>query len=219
MREAPRKRSHPLRRLMLAQNVVTLLAAGGLVVSVGAFATVIGIGEAQIASAHGYSGDCWHNTWFCVGLPVGLLGLLCLVFALSTNWSQVRALHRFPDLSIAMMPPGSGGSDGHTTRLHVSMRITNRETQRNANLEAILYWQLDPRVFRDPVEWLFPPVQDESLTIAPGTTRRMKLDFGLDRQVDESEGPRLEIVDHLSGRRITFPAIDGLYDLTTWRSL
>ena len=92
----------PVRWLLRSRNVLNLLAIGALVVSIGAAATVIGIAEVQIRSGRGGSPDIWNNSWFVVGLSVGSIGLMCLIVALSSNGSQSKARHEFPDLLFAI---------------------------------------------------------------------------------------------------------------------
>ena len=207
--------SHPIRRFLGNRNVVTLLAMGGLVVSIGAFATVIGIGEVQIASAQGGSSDCWRNSWFVVGILAGTLGLLLLALAVSSNGSQSNARRRFPDLRIAVMDVGGSASNGKTTSHSLQLRTTNHEADRNASVEFLLRWEAPGN---EPILTFFP-MPSEPWTLTPRTTRQNTLTFPINHEVDQSKTPSVEVVDHISGRRVSVPAMAGVHHQSTWQAL
>ena len=223
---------HPLRWLLRSRSVVNLLAMGALVVGAGGAVTVIGIAEVQIASSKGGSGDLWDNVWFVVGLVVGSFGLACLILALSSNGSQIKGRHEFPDLVFAIVlqkqkhapepDPNKTWLDTFPDEVvpydlgELGIRVTNQETNRYASLEFSLVFEtnegdsgVSPR-FADRAPW----------TIAPGMTDRRIIAFEIPNYLTiHPDTARIEVVDHNSGRRIRFPNTHGAHPRSTWQLL
>jgi hypothetical protein len=114
---------------------------------------------------------------------------------------------------------GLGRTNGRIFRQNLELRITNLETDRNAGVEFLLRWELVDGLGPGSTVRAFFPERSEPWTLTPKTTAQKYLIFPIDHQVDESQTPRVEVVDHISGRHVSLPAVVGLHDRSTWRPL
>ncbi len=216
---------HPLRRFLRKRTVLTLLAEGALAVSAGAAATVIGIAEVQIRSNRGGSDDIWNNMWVVIGLILGSVGFVWLLLAISSNGSQSQACREFPDLEIEIdefvtAPEVTATVSQMPPRLERrGICVLNRETSRNASLEFTLLGDVEcSRGTGVQSLPFFPPkAAKQPWNCPPGTRDRRVVSFDLRSRSCVVGSLRLEVIDHISRRRVSFPAALGTYDRRSWR--
>jgi len=227
------RRGNLVQRFLRWQSVVTVLALGALVVTTGAAATVIGIAQVQIGSSHHGTVNLWDNSWFFAGFVIGVVGLICLLWALLSAWSQAKARNEFPNITIrldSVLPPTPGPTPDQTKTLlelfpaelqpHdlqvCGIRVTNFENDRYASLQFTLQFDIDAgkyffqRPFSERAPW----------TLAPGMTELRPVTFEMIRGVTVKPGTgRVIVIDFTSGRRITFAYAHGDHPRSTWEFL
>jgi len=236
-----------LRPILRRASPAVLLSTAGVILSAAALLMLIGIGQVQIRANLGGSGDLFANWWFDIGGLVGIAGLVCGTVAVSCIGSQTKARREFPDLLIRVdewspvrefkYPSRSDSSESINGRIvHLRVRVTNNEPNRNANLSMWLWCFLESGVVNELEEWSFEPADrwlvdhcreeysqlvDPVLHLGPETTRMGDLVFDLSRPlggvIDRGLQQWIEVEDHLSQRSIFFPARFGEFTSATWR--
>jgi hypothetical protein len=225
----------------LGSSLVTIFTVAGALLSVGGFASLIGIGQTQISASRGGNSSIWADGWFIAGFVIAGLGVVSLAVAIAASISQARARRGFPDLSVAITGIGAydpkDNSDLKQFLQQYPMRITNRERDRNASLGFTLYWNVKPDSIPGSTEWpFFPPnwrlpelsegflVHEVRLPwhIPPGTTQQGDLFFEfpsfIQPYMELQQAPRIEIVDHNSGRSVSIEVESaGQFDSRSWR--
>jgi hypothetical protein len=211
-------------------NVVNLLAAGALVVSIGAAATVIGIAEVQIASAKGGSGDLWSNSWFVLGLTVGLTGLVLFAVAICANSSQTKARREFPDIRITIFgltqevdPLQEPVLPGRSLLVrHLKVQVHNQETSRTANLGFILVGDLDHELPHGGKEYGFYAREQAPWNVGPGLTEHGTISFDTippDGFVLAFAPHRVQVTDFGSRRSVLLQIGQVFFDKSNWKAL
>ena len=143
---------------------------------------------------------------------------------------------RFPSLEVEIFGTGSLDTEreagtGLVVPAHLrsfNVRITNTEAERDASLTVLLYVKLIPGSWGRAGEFVCPPPQwtlpaslnlspiSMPFTLAPGSAISGHLIYEIPKYyLDKVAGPmsaRLELWDHVSGRRMNVPAEMGSYD-------
>jgi hypothetical protein len=210
-----------------------MLATAGLMLSVAALLVVIGLGETQIVASESKSTNLFGNRWFDIGLLVAAIGIFWGLAAIAAIGSQGNARREFPDLAITVFAVGRLNvphgdwpqDDAPTVRLdQFGLRISNHERDRNASISMSLWHDLVPGTFGGLGDWPFyPPRWDPPpsmvrdllrfpIHLGPDTTRQGEVVFEIPAYVAgirPDSQPRIEVLDHNSGRRVTLPGVMG----------
>jgi hypothetical protein len=205
---------------------------GGLLLTLFAFLTAVAI--AYFLKQPGYS--LFGNGWM-VGAFICLVAAYSCFFAAIKGWALPSAVKpAFPEVELEIYGSGSldiqresgSGLPVSVTLRSLHARFTNPATGQPARLEALLYLRLVPGSWGRVGEAICPPPDwplPESLGLTPIS---MPFDlppggsvsghlvyeipgYYLDK-IDQPPNARLELWDHLSGKRMSLPAEIGSYD-------
>jgi hypothetical protein len=210
---------------------------GGLFLTLFAFLTAVAI--AYFVKEPRYS--LFANPWMPSALLSFLMAFAAFLGA-ATNWAipsvmAVAAAPGFPDIAVEVTATGSTNTEresssgldvpAHLRTLHV--RFTSAEPERTANLAVAMYvkliagsWGQVGEIVCPVPSWTLPPSLGLSplnmpFDLAPGQEVSGQLVYEVPGYYrDKIASPvssRLEILDNVSGRRISIPAELGLYDM------
>jgi hypothetical protein len=160
--------------------VVTLLAIGGLVLSIGALLVVVGIGESQIIASESvgtHAVNLWSTGWFDAGIALALLGILTGIVAIVASLSQAAARKEFPEVAVQVvaralfrdvLTPANSMYVGQAVHMFCCrVRAFNREGSRSANLSMALLWDLNPQSVETLDEWTIDKIGFEAAEWEP----------------------------------------------------
>lgn len=224
----------PVRRFLRARNVVTLLSLAGLMLSAAALLVLVGLGEAQIAASEGKTADLFSRPLFDIGGLMFTAGLILAGIAISANGSQGKALKEFPRLTInivqvgptSLVSPLPGVPPDFGQPRTIGLRITSRETTRNASLDFVLnLGQLPcgplPPGYR-PKDVRMPPIAEaievsggliqfgSPVHVGPQTTVQGLVAFNF-LDAPDFQTAIVEVFDHNSGQWASIPSALGAY--------
>jgi hypothetical protein len=207
---------------------------GGLFLALSAFLTAIAIAYFVKQPRYALFGNLWM-----LGAGISFLAAFTFFFGATRSWPFPPWVQlKFPDITVDIY--GSGATEtereagtGLDVPAHLrsfNARFTSMETGRDANLSVLLYIKLIPGSWGRAGEAVCPP---PNWALSPGLvltplTMPFALTAGsvisgqlvyeipryyLDRISDPLEA-RLEITDHVSGKRMNIRADLGHYDKT-----
>jgi hypothetical protein len=176
------------------------------------------------------------NFWMLAAIVAYIVAFSCF-FGGIKGWAFPPWLKpRFPGLEVEIFGTGSLDTEreagtGLVVPAHLrsfNVRITNTEAERDANLTVLLYVKLIPGSWGRAGECVCPPPQwtlpaslnlspvSMPFRLAPGSAISGHLIYEIPKYyLDKVAGPmsaRLELWDHVSGRRMNVPAEMGSYD-------
>lgn len=205
---------------------------GGLFLAVSSFLTAIAI--AYFVKESHYA--LFWDPWMLAGCVSFLTAFTCF-FAAIRAWSFPQLIKPgFPDIKVEIYGTGSTDTEreagtGLDVPAHLrsfNTRFINAETEKDASLTVRLYVKLTPGSWGragefvcPPLSWTLPPPTSLSpvkmpLALSPGDAIDGQLVYEipiyyLDKIADPLDA-RLEIEDHISGRRMNIRAEMGHYD-------
>jgi hypothetical protein len=207
---------------------------GSLFLTLFAFLTAIAI--AYFSKEPNYS--LFANPWM-PGALVSFLAGFGAFFAAARSWAfPVAVKARFPDITIDIDSIGStdtereasSGLDIPARLRSFNVRFTNTEQERSASLTATMYikliagsWGRAGEAVCPPPTWTLPPSLGLTpitmpLELGPGKDAGGQLVYEIPRyylnKIASPAEARLEITDHVSGKRVSIPAVLGHYDKT-----
>ena len=208
---------------------------GGLFLTLSAFLTAIAI--AYFTKESHYS--LFANPWM-PGALVSFVAAFAAFFAAAQSWAFPSAAKAgFPRITIDIYSIGStdtereasSGLDVLTHLRSFNARFANAEQERSASLTATMYvklvagsWGRAGEAVCPPPTWTLPPSLGLSpmnmpLDLGPGKDVAGQLLYEIPRyylnKIASPPEARLEITDHVSGKRVSIPAELGHYDKTT----
>jgi len=204
---------------------------GGLFLVLCAFLTAVAM--SYFAKEPRYS--LFGNPWM-VGACLSFLIAFAAFFGAAKSWAFPPVAPSFPDLTAEINSIGSTdtereSSSGLDVPVHLRSfhaRFTNTERERSASLTVLMYvklvagsWGRAGEALCPVPSWTLP--QSLGLTplsmpfdLAPGREVSGQLVYEIPRyhlnKIVRPISARLEIVDHISGKRVSIPAELGLYD-------
>lgn len=207
---------------------------GGLFLTLFAFLTAVAI--SYFLKEPSYS--LFRNPW----MPLAILSFLiafAAFFAATKSWAFPQVVKDgFPDITVDIVSAGSTDTEreassgldvpAHLRSFHA--RFANTEADRSANLSVTMYvklvagsWGRAGEAVCPPPSWTLPPSLGLSpmsmpFELAPGKDAGGQLVFEVPRyyqsKLANPLAARLEITDHITGRRVSIPAALGHYDKT-----
>lgn len=177
--------------------------------------------------------------WWMLAAVISFLAAFTCFFGAIQNWSvpsvPLSARPGFPNIRVEISGTGSieterdsGSGLAVPARVRsISARITNLETERNANLTVLLYVKLIPGSWGRVGEATCPPVAWDlsslslspismPVALTPGGTVSGHLVYEMPgyyaNKIAEPVSARLELWDHVTDRRMAIPAEIGSYD-------
>ncbi len=207
---------------------------GGLFLTLFAFLTAVAISYFLKEPNYSLFGNAW--------MPLAILSFLiafAAFFAAIKSWAFPSAVKDgFPDITVDIASAGSTDTEreassgldvpAHLRSFHA--RFSNTEPERSATISATMYvklvagsWGRAGEAVCPPPNWILPAPLGLSpmsmpFELSPGKDTSGQLVFEIPQyylsKLASPLAARLEITDHVTGRRVTIPAALGHYDKT-----
>jgi hypothetical protein len=208
---------------------------GGLFLALSVFLTAIAIAYFLKEPRYSLFGNLWM-----LGAAISFLAAFTSLFGAVRDWPFPPWLRlKFPDITVEIH--GSGATEtereagtGLDVLAHLrsfNARFTSMETGRDANLSVLLYIKLMPgswgragEAVCPPPSWALPPSlgltpMSMPFKLSPGSVISGQLVHEIPRyyldRISDPPDARLEITDHVSGKRMNIRAELGHYDKNT----